>query len=315
MIVAVKVLAACGLDALMGDPRWFPHPVRLMGMLVSRYEAVSLKLIQGRVGRYVTGGMLALGLPVLCYVTAEWVILSLTEFHKWVGYVAWIVLGATTLAGRDLVEHANQVSRALQKESLKEAREAVGAIVGRDTENLSEPEIVRATIETVAESTNDGVIAPLFFLSIGGPPLALAYKAVNTLDSMIGHRTEAYQYFGWASARGDDLLNWIPARISGVCLVLAAGALRGTGMHAWKILIRDGGKHASPNSGRPEAAMAGGLRIQLGGVNYYDGVPVQGHIIGDNLHPLDRVHLQIAIQLMILACVLSMLLMLGMLFL
>ncbi|MGB0911397.1 MAG: adenosylcobinamide-phosphate synthase CbiB [Nitrospirales bacterium] len=311
--MAVKVLAACGLDAMIGDPRWFPHPVRFMGMFTQWYEDVALQWIQGRIGRYVSGIILALGFPAFCYLSAEWVIQMLAEWHEWAGHAMWIFLGSTTLAARDLADHAHNVSRALQSGSLTEAREAVGAIVGRDTENLSESEIVRATIETVAESTSDGVVAPLFYLVIGGPPLALAYKAVNTLDSMIGHRTETYQYFGWASARCDDLWNWLPARLSGLCLVMSAALLRGTGMRAWNTLIRDGAKHASPNSGRPEAAMAGALQVQLGGVNYYDGHAVQGHLIGDEIYSCAHAHISLAIQLMIVASILAMILLTGLL--
>ena len=301
MIVGFKIFAVCGLDAVLGDPRWFPHPVRLMGMIAYWYEETTLRWVQGKIGRYVVGMVLALGLPTLCYVIAEWVIQTTSQLHAFAGDVVWILLGYSTLAARDLADHANHVYRALQAGSLEEARNAVSMIVGRDTEHLSEPEVIRATIETVAESTSDGVIAPLMYLAIGGPALALAYKAVNTLDSMIGHRTEKYQYFGWASARCDDVLNWIPARISGLGLILAAGFVKGTGVHAWKIFRRDGGKHMSPNSGWPEAAMAGALRVQLGGTNYYHKTPVTRQLIGEKVHSLVPSQISQSIRLMIVA--------------
>ncbi|GJL53330.1 MAG: cobalamin biosynthesis protein CobD [Nitrospirales bacterium] len=304
MIVALKVLAACGLDAALGDPRWFPHPVRLMGLIAHWYEQHVLVWARSTSSQYVAGMVLAVGLPVLCYVSVEWILFMTSQFNEWISHILWILLGYTALAARDLADHANQVYRALQNGSLEQARAALSLIVGRDTEELSEPEVIRATIETVAESTSDGVVAPLCYLALGGPSLAFAYKAVNTLDSMIGHRTESYQYFGWAAARCDDVLNWVPARLSGLCLVLAAGLLNGTGVYAWKILLRDGGKHASLNSGRPEAAMAGALTVQLGGSNYYQGILVKRQLIGDPIQPLVPNHIVQAIHVMIVASLL-----------
>ncbi|GJL62565.1 MAG: cobalamin biosynthesis protein CobD [Nitrospirales bacterium] len=313
MIVALKVMAACGLDAAIGDPRWFPHPVRLMGLLAHGYEKGLLRWTQGKASRYVAGAVLALGLPLLCYASAEWILHVTSEFNEGVRDVVWILLGYTTIAAKDLADHAKRVYHALEDQSLDIARIAVSSIVGRDTVNLSEPDVIRATVETVAESTSDGVIAPLCYLAIGGPSLALAYKAVNTLDSMIGHRTERYQYFGWASAKCDDVLNWVPARLSGVCLVLAAWLLHGTGKHAWHILLRDGGKHASPNSGRPEAAMAGALQVQLGGSSTYNGIQVTRPLIGDPMQPFMLVHISHAIQLMTVAYLLAIIVIIGIL--
>lgn len=309
-MVTLKVLVACGLDVVFGDPRWFPHPVRLMGMMAHGFERLALRVFRSRSGQYVAGVFLALGLPALFYFSTDWMIQTVTEINAWTGHILWILLGATTLAGRDLADHANHVSRALQEGSLDNARQAVSRIVGRDTVNLSEPDVIRATVETVAESTSDGVIAPLVYLVIGGPPLALAYKAVNTLDSMIGHRTETYQYFGWAAARCDDVLNWVPARLSGLCLVMAGGLRHGTGLHAWTIFLRDGGNHASPNSGRPEAAMAGALQVQLGGSSSYDGVAVTRPLIGDQRQSLTRTHISSAIELMAVASVLALIILL-----
>ena len=298
MILGVKVLAACGLDAALGDPRWFPHPVRLMGVIVHWYEKTTLHWAQSKGSQYVVGVVLALGLPVLSYISTDLVIKRTAEINELAGDLVWVLLGYSALAARDLRDHATQVYRALGTGSLEKARNSVSMMVGRDTAELSEPEVVRATVETVAESTSDGVIAPLLYLAIGGPPLALAYKAVNTLDSMIGHRTERYQYFGWASARLDDVLNWIPARISGLCLVLVAGLFKQTGRQAWKIYLRDGGKHESPNSGWAEAAMAGALGVRLGGSNYYDGTEVIRECIGDLIQPLTASHIMSAVRLM-----------------
>jgi len=162
-------------------------------------------------------------------------------------------------------------------------------IVGRDTETLAEPEVIRATVETIAESISDGIIAPLVYLTLGGAPLALAYKAVNTLDSMIGHRDPDYEYLGWASARLDDVANWIPARLTAGIIALASGLLsaRWHGvMQSVRMWRRDGHRHPSPNSGRPEAAMAGALGIQLGGVNYYGGCAHTRPFLGDHTRAL-----------------------------
>ncbi|NKB82498.1 MAG: cobalamin biosynthesis protein CobD [Nitrospirales bacterium] len=300
-MIGLKVLAACGLDAVLGDPRWLPHPVRLIGLLIQWYEYLAIRCCRGRVGQYIVGVILALGLPTLCYASAQWVIHIAGQFHDHIGSIVWILLGYTTLAARDLFDHAIRVYHALQAGALGEAQAAVSYIVGRDTENLSEPEVVRATIETVAESTSDGIIAPLFYLAVGGPPLALAYKAINTLDSMIGHRSIKYRYFGWASARFDDVLNWVPARMTGVLFVLASSLWLKSGAHAWRIFLRDGSKHSSPNSGWPEAAMAGGLHVQLGGTNFYNGTRLDYQLMGDDCHPLMPRQILHAVQLMIVA--------------
>jgi adenosylcobinamide-phosphate synthase len=185
-------------------------------------------------------------------------------------------MAATTLAWRDLVDHVGAVSAALKTGSLERARQAVGLIVGRDTQQLSESEVIRAAVETIAESACDGVIAPLLFLVAGGPPLAIAYKAVSTLDSMVGHRDDEYRDVGWASARLDDFANWVPARLTAWMIAAAAGLVLFSAKAMAKssaILLRDGHKHPSPNSGRPEAAMAGALGVQLGGLNWYGGRP------------------------------------------
>ena len=300
-MIGLKVLAACGLDLALGDPRCLPHPVRLMGLAISWYERLVLKSMRGKMARLVAGIVIAAGLPVLCFFCIQWVIEQAYVLDVYVGHAVWIFFGYTALAARDLGDHAMHVYRALVSGSLEEARNAVSLIVGRDTAGLSEPEVIRATIETVAESSSDGVIAPLLFLAIGGPPLALAYKAVNTLDSMIGHRTEPYRHLGWASARLDDLMNWVPARLSGLCLILAAGIRLGTFRSAWKTFLRDGHKHVSPNSGWPEAAMAGALQVQVGGMNSYEGILVERPKLGDPIQALTPSLIPVAVQLMGLA--------------
>jgi adenosylcobinamide-phosphate synthase len=288
------VLLACALDATIGDPRWLPHPVCGMGYLVSWFEKRIRLLCAGPKALRLAGVVLALGLPSLAFLLGWTLIIAGTTIHEWVGRGIGLCLAYTTLAWRDLNDHVDAVSDSLKTGSLEQAREAVSLIVGRDTDRLSEPEIVRATVETIAESASDGVIAPLFYLAIGGAPLALAYKAVSTLDSMVGHRDERYRDFGWASARLDDLINWIPARLTAWLTVIAAAfSLQGL-QHVKRstvALLRDGHKHPSPNSGRPEAAMAGALGIKLGGTNVYDGLPQERPGLGDEVEIISITHI------------------------
>src|SRR5438093_8043663 len=222
-MIAGELLLACVLDVIFGDPRWLPHPVRLMGWVTAWYEGRVRRVAHGPIGEGAAGIMLALGLPAVSYA-AGWLAIEFAgRAHVMLGVAVWILLAWTTLAARDLADHALAVQHVLAQESLEQARQAVAQIVGRDTAQLSEPEVVRATVETIAESTTDGVIAPLFFLTLGGPPAALAYKAINTLDSMVGHLDPKYRHLGWASARLDDAANWIPARLTALLLVVAAG--------------------------------------------------------------------------------------------
>lgn len=307
-MTAGTLIAAVALDVCCGDPRWFPHPVRLMGRMITWYERRIRCLISGRAGDVTAGVVLAMGLPAFWYAATYWLLELFMAADTVIGKLTEVLLAYTALAARDLSDHAVVVGHALDARSLEEARRAVGHIVGRDTAGLSEPDVVRATVETIAESTSDGVIAPLFYLVIGGPPLALAYKAVNTLDSMVGHLEEPYRYFGWASARLDDLANWIPARVT-ACLVIAAVGLRFRSVSrirdAWTVFRRDGRKHPSPNSAQAEAAMAGGLQIQLGGVNYYDGTPIPRPLLGVADQPLISPRIHEAVSIMWLASLLG----------
>ena len=297
-----ELLAAATLDTVAGDPRWFPHPVRGMGIVIGwcdkhvRRIACHPTILRG------AGLALALALPLFVFVLSHEAIAIADRVTWWFGSLVTIGFAWTTLAGRDLWDHVRAVSKQMEQGDLPGARRAVGMIVGRDTDRLSQEELARATIETIAESTSDGVIAPLFYLALGGAPLALAYKAVNTLDSMVGHKDERHIDFGWASARLDDLANWIPARLSAALIILTAAAVMsepirvGTG---WHVLWRDGSKHPSPNSGRPEAAMAGSLGIQLGGINYYQGVPDDRPLLGEGGRQPDSSDIRAASRIMI----------------
>ena len=297
-MIAVNLLAVCALDGILGDPRWLPHPVRLMGAFVNRYEPMIRSRFVSGTSRRLAGTLFVLSVAGTSFL-ASWGALEVAFLaHPWLGHLLWIVLGYTTLAAKDLANHAWDVHHRLHAGSLEKARDAVAFMVGRDTDRLSEPEVARATIESVAESTSDGVIAPLFYLVIGGPPLALAYKAVNTLDSMIGHRQAPYGDIGWASAKLDDLANAFPARISASLLILAARFRHADLAAVWRIYRRDCTKHASPNSGHPEAAMAGALGVLLGGSSVYHGIRVERPQIGDPANVPQTRHIPIAIRLM-----------------
>lgn len=304
-MTAVELLFAGVLDALLGDPRWLPHPVRLMGRVVTWCEQWIRRTATTPRGQKAWGIVLALGLPALAYLAAR-LLITWAERHddSWRAVVV-VVLAWTTLAARDLVNHAWPVFRALEVGDLASARKAVAAIVGRDSEHLSEHEVVRATVETLAESTSDGIVAPLFYLALGGPALALSYKAVSTLDSIVGHPEEPYRYLGWASARLDDVANWLPARLTGLLFVVAAGLCGLRPIHAWQVLRRDGAKHPSPNSGRPEAAMAGALGVQLGGVSTYGGVPSERPRLGEPTVPLAPRRIGEALRLVILTSIVA----------
>ncbi len=292
---AVIVIVAMLLDWLLGDPRWLPHPVVLIGKLITVLEKGLKRVVRNER----VGGVLLLLLAVGTTAGAALTVLEgAYAISPSAGFTVAVFLSYTCLAARSLHRESRLVADALGRGDLTEARRYLSYIVGRDTGSLDEAEIWRATVETVAENTSDGVIAPLLFLMLGGPVLGLAYKAVNTLDSMVGYKNERYLHFGWASARCDDLANWIPARLTGVLIALAApfGSLSAGG--AWRIMRRDGGNHASPNSGIPEAAAAGALGVQLGGTNVYFGTPVVKPTIGDPEKPIDGRAWRGAVRLM-----------------
>ncbi|HET6370637.1 MAG TPA: adenosylcobinamide-phosphate synthase CbiB, partial [Nitrospiria bacterium] len=216
----------------------------------------------------------------------------------WGSWAATVYLAFTVLAAGSLRSEALGVGAEIDRGRLPEARRKLSRIVGRKTDDLKEEGVIRGAIESVAENASDGVIAPLFYLLIGGVPLALAYKAVNTLDSMVGYKNDRYRHFGWASARLDDLANLIPARLTAFLIVVTSRPLGEDALRAWRIFRRDGGNDDSPNSGRPEAAMAGALRIGLGGPVEYETGWVEKSAIGDSERPLDADVLRRSVRLM-----------------
>lgn len=290
-----QILIAFAVDCLFGDPRWLPHPVRGIGWLAHRLEAPTRRLIRHQR----TAGVVAwLGVVGTTGAVAWGLIHCTARLHPLAGDIVAIALMWTTIAARDLVRHSHNVYRALADNDLPEARRRVGMIVGRDTAQLDEAGITRAAVESVAESTVDGVTAPLFFAVLFGPVGAMAYRAINTLDSTFGYKDERYLHFGWASARLDDLANWLPARISAPVMALAAALCGLRPGNAWRIFRRDGRKHESPNAGLCEACMAGALGVQLGGANFYEGEILEKPTLGDPLQPLTKADIRRANCLM-----------------
>ena len=298
-----QILIAILLDQLLGDPRWLPHPVRIIGAACTGYERITRAVLPP-----FAAGICTVTLVLALTGATTWgVIAGANLLHPWVGNAASILLLYTTIAPRDLVRHSTEVYTALRDGNLAEARQRVAMIVGRDTAKLDEAGVARAAVESVAESMVDGVTAPLFFALLGGPVAAMLYKAVNTMDSMFGYKNAQYLRFGWAAARLDDLANFIPARRTSLMIPAAAFPLRLDPKRSLLILLRDRFAHASPNSGHTEAAVAGALGVQLGGPNSYFGTVLEKPTIGDPTRPLEPQDILRANRLMLLSSALTLL--------
>ena len=279
------------VDAIIGDPDRLWHPIRLIGKSIAFGERWLRHDSFSPPWALFFGAVLVVCVVLTTYACSAFVLQWLILFSWWLGQLGTILLGSLCLARRSLHEHVQLIVQPLQTGNLEQARLMLARIVSRETERLSEGEVVRGTIESIAENSSDGVIAPLFYMAIGGVPLALAYKAVNTLDSMLGYHTEQYEYFGKVAARLDDAANLLPARLTVLALVGAAWVGKQLGRRfdavaAWRIAWRDGRKHTSPNAGYPESALAGALGVQLGGSNYYFGAILEKPTLGDARHTL-----------------------------
>lgn len=306
------IIAAFVLDHLFGDPRGVPHPVQLFGYMVTRLEAILRPLFAGPSAERYAGGMMVLIIVLAAYLI-PWFLLSYIKRH--LGYWAWATaatyLAYTTISVKSLKDAATAVLAPLRGDDLQGARDALSMIVGRDTRDLPKEEVVRGAVETVAENASDGVVAPLFYLAVGGVPLALAYKAINTMDSMAGYKSDRYIHFGMAAARLDDLANFIPARFSGFFMVVACWILSvfHPGKYdvsgSWRVFMRDRKNHASPNSGHPEAAMAGAIGVRLGGESSYFGVTSVKPYIGAPVGVLTPEKLEDAVRLMFATSVIA----------
>lgn len=270
------------IDLFLGDPSWIIHPVVMMGRAISALEKILRKIFpKTEMGEIMAGLCLAIILPVGTFGISVLVLYLLGLIHPVLRFIMEVIWSWQVLALHGLWSESMNVSRALETKTLDDARKAVGRIVGRDTQNLTKEGVAKAAVETVAENFSDGVMAPLIYLIIGGAPLALAYKAVNTMDSMVGYKNDKYLYFGRCAAKLDDIVNFIPARLSALLLILAAGICRQNMPKAWKIWRRDRFNHASPNSAQTEAVMAGALGVQLAGPAYYFGELYEKPTIGD----------------------------------
>ncbi|MDQ1003184.1 adenosylcobinamide-phosphate synthase [Neobacillus niacini] len=281
------ITVAYFIDKVVGDPPHWPHPVRWIGTMISFFET---RLNHGKNTRLKGIAMLLFVLLIVLFIVMLIVVISY-RVHPIAGIVVESMIIATTIAQRSLKEASLNVYVPLEKGDLADARIKLSYIVGRDTVTLNESEIARGAIETVAENTSDGVTAPLFWALIGGAPLAMVYRATNTCDSMVGYRNERFKDFGWASAKWDDVMNWIPSRITGIIMLIGTKPFRIKYPRAWKILFRDAKKHPSPNSGWGEAAVAAILGIQLGGINYYKGIVSNRAKMGDPLVPIQANHI------------------------
>lgn len=301
----LSIYAAVLLDAFASDPYWLPHPVRLIGLYIKVFEKFIRSVAKSPKELKVAGILLTLTTVILTY-GVTYIILQLTEGLSPILYFAMnIIFMYTCLAARCLSDEAMKIYKLLLRGDITAARKQTSMIVGRDTDNLDEQELTRAVVETVSENSSDGVIAPLIFMAIGGAPLAMAYKAINTLDSMVGYKNDKYLHFGWCSAKLDDLANYLPSRLTGALMCTVALFIKLDFKNSIITLIKDGKNHSSPNSGYPEAATAGALGIRLGGTNMYFGKPVYKMTIGESKRAIEKQDIKRAISLMLGAYVIA----------
>ena len=287
-MIGAAVLGGFVLDLLFGDPAWLPHPVVYMGRAISALERrLRTRLPRTPQGELLGGAILTFCLPVGTFLLTSLVCLGAAALSPWLGLAVQMFWCGQALAAKGLAQESTRVYRELIKPDLPAARRAVSRIVGRDTQNLTLEGVTKAAVETVAENASDGVIAPLLYMLLGGAPLALTYKAINTMDSMLGYKNEKYLYFGRAAAKLDDAANYLPSRIAGLLWAAAAALTGNSASGAWKIWRRDRRNHASPNSAQTESACAGALGVQLAGPACYFGEYYDKPTIGDPLRPIE----------------------------
>ncbi|NRS18080.1 cobalamin biosynthesis protein CobD [Brevibacillus sp. HB1.4B] len=299
--------AAYLIDRVVGDPRSLPHPVIIMGWWITRLERVIRSLVKEESHLKLAGVLFPLVIVGGSYAVVWLLLWGVTFIHPVFAWIlgAWLI--STTIATKGLADAGMEIARHLVAGDMEAARRSLSMVVGRDTERLDEPEVCRGAVETVAENIVDAIVSPLIFAAIGGAPLAMAYRAANTLDSMVGYKNEKYRNLGWASARFDDVLNYIPARLTALLLVAASWLQRLDWKQCWAMIRRDAHLHPSPNSGLPEAGVAGALGVQLGGLNYYQGVASNRAKMGDAKRPLQASDIVATIRLMYLVSLLCLL--------
>jgi len=299
------IFAAFLLDLILGDPRRPTHPVVLIGKLISFLEKPFRRFFRTNSGIRFGGAILWFMTVGLSYVLTFIVIKWAYRINIWMGYIVSVWLLYTTLAVRNLSDEAMGIFYELRNGAIEKARMRLSGIVGRDTRELAVDEICRATVETVAENTVDGILSPLLYAFIGGAPLAMAFKAASTLDSMVGYKDERYLYFGWFSAKMDDILNYVPARLGGAFMLIAAKVLGLDARRGLMTALRDAKKHESPNGGIPESITAGAMGIRLGGMNYYSGQPNFRAYMGEKLRDTVSDDIKTAVALSIVSSIIA----------
>jgi len=305
MDIIISALIGFLIDYLFGDPHFLPHPVKIIGVLITKTEAVLRKKIKTEKEEKSRGIILVI---IVCSVTFAFTYLVI-HISTLLGRICKIavmsIISWQAIAAKELQKESMAVYNELENGTLESARKAVSMIVGRDTQNLNDEGVTKAAVETVAENLSDGVIAPLFYMAIGGPVLAMVYKAVNTLDSMVGYKNEKYLYFGRASAKTDDFVNFLPSRISAVLMIIASFILKYDTKNAIYIFKRDRLNHASPNSAQTEAVCAGALELKLAGDACYFGKAVKKPYIGDDLRDIEHEDIKRANRMMYLSSMLA----------
>ncbi len=301
MRLEYQIIIAFALDLLIGDPKRFPHPVRMIGRLAMWLESPVRRYIADPKAAGIAAAVLVIGSTAMA---TDFILFAGNALNDTVGTVLSILVLYSGIAAKDMIDHSSDVRKALDSGDRAEAARRVGMICGRDTDRLDEAAMVRATVESVAENSVDGVTAPIFFAVLGGPVGIMIYKAVNTLDSTFGYKNERYIQFGWASAKLDDLANHVPARVTAGIVPIAAFFLGLRPVSAVTVYLRDRYKHPSPNSGHTEAAFAGALGLVLGGLSYYGGVPSQKQALGDPIVPAEPACIRQANLLMLVTAAL-----------
>ena len=309
MMTLGAIVAGFILDLIFGDPHWLPHPICLIGNLIGFLEKNLRRLLAPGKTALLLGGALMVVIVISLSFAVPYAVLMLAEqVNPWLRFALETIMFYQIFATKCLRDESMKVYTALHNNDLEDARVKLSWIVGRDTKELTTEEVTKGAVETVAENTADGIIAPMFYMFIGGAPLALLYKGINTMDSMVGYKNDKFLYFGRCAAKLDDVANFIPARITGILMILASYFLNMNAAGAWKIFWRDRYNHLSPNSAMTESVTAGALNIQLGGDHYYFGKLVHKDTIGDNIRPVVAEDIVAVNNLLYMTAVISLLL-------
>ncbi len=309
MMTLGAIVAGFILDLIFGDPHWLPHPICLIGNLIGFLEKNLRRLLAPGKTALLLGGALMVVIVLSLSFAVPYAVLMLAEqVNPWLRFALETIMFYQIFATKCLRDESMKVYTALHNNDLEDARVKLSWIVGRDTKELTAEEVTKGAVETVAENTADGIIAPMFYMFIGGAPLAFLYKGINTMDSMVGYKNDKFLYFGRCAAKLDDVANFIPARITGILMILASYFLNMNAAGAWKIFWRDRYNHLSPNSAMTESVTAGALNIQLGGDHYYFGKLVHKDTIGDNIRPVVAEDIVAVNNLLYMTAVISLLL-------